>query len=86
MEYSRGMRLWKRVATICRIRESSYTLDLDAIFIKLGETNAKYSYLKEKGDMPMRMALLLLTAHMDPFLDFPGWSTFSLTFTEGVEK
>ena len=42
MEYSRGMRLWKRVATICRIRESSYTLDLDAIFIKLGEANAKY--------------------------------------------
>jgi len=32
-------------------------LDLDASFILPGKASAQYSYLKEKGDLPMRAAL-----------------------------
>nr|EES51988.1 MAG: transposase [Leptospirillum ferrodiazotrophum]EES53031.1 MAG: probable transposase [Leptospirillum ferrodiazotrophum] len=36
---------------------TEYTLDLDASFIQSGKADAKYSYLKEKGYMPMLAAL-----------------------------
>ena len=36
---------------------TDYTLDLDASFIGSWKADAKYSYLKEKGDMPMLVAL-----------------------------
>ncbi len=36
---------------------TEYTLDLDASFIPSGKADAKYSYLKEKGYMPMLAAL-----------------------------
>ena len=36
---------------------TDYTLDPDASFIGSGKAEAKYSYLKEKGYMPMRTAL-----------------------------